>query len=646
MHKLVIQDDEGKTTVVPLIRDEITVGRKEGNTIRLTERNVSRRHARIVRKNGSVAIEDLNSYNGVRVNGSRIQGRVGLSVSDRVQIGDYLIELKADTGVVEGVESYGDETQPMDTADLDLRRSSPSLPAIPQLAMQDADAATTKMPLAPMMPGASMPPPPAPPPAAAEHLAPGAVPPQVQEASPARLVILSTSFAGRELELSKPAMVIGRTDDNDLVVSHRSISRHHAKIVRENGRYAIVDLQSSNGVRVNGEEYSKVELRRADLIDLGHVRLRFVEPGEDFVFGRDAQAVSLATGGGRGLIYAGAAVLLVGMIAVFALTRGGDDGEPTEQTALTKPDDDDQAGTKVTQEDRDVQKAVIAEPDIEKIKPHIDEARSAIDAEKWDKAVEAANQALAIQPRSEEARQLASNAQTQKENESRFNVFKQAVKKRDYPQVATSFEAIDSDSIYKNRARDDHDRLQGLYKDSMLKRARLLAKKNKCNEVDALAAEARGVWSAVADAVASVECKKPVAIATSTGNTSTASNTTTKKTPPETVVESNSDSTDDSGDGSDDEDGSSSSKPSKPYEQLMTESRAAYMSGQYGKARRLCNDALKLKPRDQEAATLCGFAACNMKNAKMAKRYQAMLPETRKSSVRQTCLKAGIRDFE
>ena len=37
MFKLVIQDDEGKTTVVPLIRDEITIGRKEGNTIRLDD---------------------------------------------------------------------------------------------------------------------------------------------------------------------------------------------------------------------------------------------------------------------------------------------------------------------------------------------------------------------------------------------------------------------------------------------------------------------------------------------------------------------------------------------------------------------------------------------------------------------------------
>src|SRR5688572_5421982 len=116
MFKLVIQDDEGKTTVVPLIRDEITIGRKEGNTIRLTERNVSRKHARIVRANGTVAIEDLGSYNGVRVNGTRIAQRTALTISDRVQIGDYLIELKAEGA--EQADSYGDaRTQPIERVD-------------------------------------------------------------------------------------------------------------------------------------------------------------------------------------------------------------------------------------------------------------------------------------------------------------------------------------------------------------------------------------------------------------------------------------------------------------------------------------------------------------------------------------------------
>src|SRR3954468_12243565 len=96
MYKLIIEDDEGKTTVVPLIRDEITIGRKEGNTIRLTERNVSRRHAKLLKSNGSVYIEDLTSYNGIKVNGDRIAGRAPVNEGDRIQIGDYQLALKLD----------------------------------------------------------------------------------------------------------------------------------------------------------------------------------------------------------------------------------------------------------------------------------------------------------------------------------------------------------------------------------------------------------------------------------------------------------------------------------------------------------------------------------------------------------------------
>src|SRR5438046_6810331 len=87
--KLIIEDDEGRNTVVPLVRDEITIGRQDGNTIRLTERNVSRRHARLVKDNGFVLIEDLGSYNGVRVNGEKISGPTKIKEGDLVEIGDY-----------------------------------------------------------------------------------------------------------------------------------------------------------------------------------------------------------------------------------------------------------------------------------------------------------------------------------------------------------------------------------------------------------------------------------------------------------------------------------------------------------------------------------------------------------------------------
>jgi pSer/pThr/pTyr-binding forkhead associated (FHA) protein len=89
MFKLVIQDDEGKTTIVPLIRDEITIGRKEGNTIRLTERNVSRRHARILITKGIAQLEDLGSKNGTYVADERVTAPIALRDGDEIRVGDF-----------------------------------------------------------------------------------------------------------------------------------------------------------------------------------------------------------------------------------------------------------------------------------------------------------------------------------------------------------------------------------------------------------------------------------------------------------------------------------------------------------------------------------------------------------------------------
>src|SRR6516164_1516598 len=142
MFKLVIQDDEGKTTVVPLIRDEITIGRKEGNTIRLTERNVSRRHARILRNNGEVHIEDLGSYNGIRVNNARIAERVSLRVSDQVQIGDYKLYLKA-----EGLDQADDSrTTPLERVEPGPTDSMPAVAVHPSVT---APAIVTPVPTVP-----------------------------------------------------------------------------------------------------------------------------------------------------------------------------------------------------------------------------------------------------------------------------------------------------------------------------------------------------------------------------------------------------------------------------------------------------------------------------------------------------------------
>ena len=68
---------------------DISVGRERGD-ITLANNRVSKRHARFVMKDGVLYIQDLNSTNGVFVNGKRIKRPAVLHSMDSVRIEDYV----------------------------------------------------------------------------------------------------------------------------------------------------------------------------------------------------------------------------------------------------------------------------------------------------------------------------------------------------------------------------------------------------------------------------------------------------------------------------------------------------------------------------------------------------------------------------
>lgn len=69
------------------------VGRNASCQLSLDDPLVSRRHALFEVQNGQVSVEDLNSRNGVIVNGHRIDGKVSLNVGDRILIGSQELTL-------------------------------------------------------------------------------------------------------------------------------------------------------------------------------------------------------------------------------------------------------------------------------------------------------------------------------------------------------------------------------------------------------------------------------------------------------------------------------------------------------------------------------------------------------------------------
>jgi pSer/pThr/pTyr-binding forkhead associated (FHA) protein len=373
MWKLVIEDDEGTRTVVPLGRDSYTLGRNEGNAIRLTERNVSRNHARIERRTFSPSVttrqpvrpaesgtarlvgarpaaeettlvepavqagrsartSNAPASGGDGADGSpaapREQGTLGDSppAEGPVRESYVLYDLKSYNGVyVNGLRvvdsqdlSHGDLVQIGDYRIL-LEDEEATAAAAAQKTHPDQE---------PLLEGAS-----------AVGRAPS---PSRLHDQPNRLVMLAGPTPGAEYPLTKEHVIVGRAEDADISVNHNSVSRIHCEIrPLGDGRFEVVDKGSSNGVRVNGSDLRRGIVEDGDTIELGDVRFKLVGAGKIFRPGPtesqqltavgDRTAAVLAEGESDGPRRAPVvAVLLLAAAAAFGLWyhfRGTDDAE-------------------------------------------------------------------------------------------------------------------------------------------------------------------------------------------------------------------------------------------------------------------------------------------------------------------------------
>ena len=141
---------------------------------------MSRKHARLRKVSGAFHVSDLKSFNGVKINGRRIEAETELKPGDQISIGDYQISLQ-----FEGAEAQD--------------ATPTAITAMPEGASADVPTAIVPSPYRDTGP-------------------------------PARLVMLSAPAPGAEFALTQPVVRIGRAEDLEVWVNHRSISREHAKV--------------------------------------------------------------------------------------------------------------------------------------------------------------------------------------------------------------------------------------------------------------------------------------------------------------------------------------------------------------------------------------------------------------------------------
>ncbi len=80
---------------------------------------------------------------------------------------------------------------------------------------------------------------------------------------------------GRRHELDGAQTVIGRSKDCDIQLADPNVSRRHAEIRQEGAAYWAIDLDSTNGMEVNGRRQKRAKLRQGDRIIVGSTELVF-----------------------------------------------------------------------------------------------------------------------------------------------------------------------------------------------------------------------------------------------------------------------------------------------------------------------------------------------------------------------------------
>jgi pSer/pThr/pTyr-binding forkhead associated (FHA) protein/tetratricopeptide (TPR) repeat protein len=374
MLRLVISDDTGAKTIVPLVRDEITIGRAENNTIRLTERNVSRSHAQLRVEKGVCVLKDMGSYCGVTVNGTSIAVESEVKVGDRIGIGDYVLTLE--------VEADGERTT---TAPGVRIKSTPAAQKSAQL--------------------------------------------------PARIVMMTGPDAGAEFSVGTDnVMRLGRSDELEVTIDHRSVSREHAEITASQEGFRIVDLGSINGITINGSKVKEKALQSGDIIGLGEVFFRFVGQGEVYQFDREAAAHEIRAIvqplGRRFWILATAAAVVTASVVGVVWYRG-------RETAII---------TTVTTSEPRVQAARQRQVDT-----WLQSCRLAIAGERFAEAMSHAAKALEIAPADKAAKGCKQAAERNYEQEQIFVRGKAELENNDLERAYGEFEKLEENNPYRLR---------------------------------------------------------------------------------------------------------------------------------------------------------------------------------------------------
>jgi pSer/pThr/pTyr-binding forkhead associated (FHA) protein len=271
----------------------VTFGREIGNDIVVASTEVSRRHAQIAPSPDGYVLTDL-STNGVLVNGVRIAQRQVLGRADVIRIGGeefrfYADKVKEPAAGAPPSAAAAPVSAPLapaaaPTPVTDHRpQATGAAPPAPPIVVESAPVPPAPLVVQGAMEAAAPPPsptdktlPPKKPDARAPIVEPETVPNPVRSAIASLEVINEGPIKGKKFEMFTPLTNIGRGAHNDIQIANDSVSDSHAKILRKDGHWFVVDQGSTNGTYVGGRRVQgEQQLVGAPDVRFGDIKVTF-----------------------------------------------------------------------------------------------------------------------------------------------------------------------------------------------------------------------------------------------------------------------------------------------------------------------------------------------------------------------------------
>lgn len=98
--------------------------------------------------------------------------------------------------------------------------------------------------------------------------------------APTLLISAGGGREGERVPLENDLLTIGRSPESHLFLDDVTVSRHHARIVRDAAGFAVEDLNSLNGTYVNRGRVERQHLSDSDELQIGKFKFSYLEPSE------------------------------------------------------------------------------------------------------------------------------------------------------------------------------------------------------------------------------------------------------------------------------------------------------------------------------------------------------------------------------